>query len=147
MKSVKEILADKGTVVMTITGELPIYDVVSIFHSERIGCLLVVDEDNQVLGIVGAKDIFQAVVHHYDELKTKPVSDIMTKNLIVGTETDDVNYIQAVITENRIRHIPIMEGNRLKGLVSIGDVVKAQLKAQKVENRYLKDYMADRYPA
>ncbi|EKD35639.1 MAG: hypothetical protein ACD_75C01830G0001, partial [uncultured bacterium] len=67
-------------------------------------------------------------------------------NLIIGTEEDSIEYLQAIMTENRIRHIPILEGRKLKGLVSIGDVVKALMTEKDVENRYLKDYIADKYP-
>lgn len=142
----KEILAAKGNRVVTIEKDTSIIDAMSIFSANRIGSLLIVDKNNTILGIIGARDVLMAVVNHLETLKTMTVEEIMTTNLIVGTEDDHVDYILAVMTENRIRHIPIMNGKELKGMVSIGDVVKSLLKEKDVENRYLKDYIADKYP-
>lgn len=144
---VKDILAEKGNRVITIDKTTGVIDAMSIFSAHRIGSLLIVDTSNNILGIIGARDVLMAVVNHFDELKTMTVESIMTTNLIVGTEDDSVDYIQALMTENRIRHVPIMNGKELKGMVSIGDVVKALLTETNVENRYLKDYIADKYPA
>ncbi|MEE4135168.1 MAG: CBS domain-containing protein [Desulforhopalus sp.] len=143
---VKDILKAKGSKVITIAKDMAIFDAMWTFSKNRVGSLLVVDEKQEILGIIAARDVLMAVLNHYDTIKAVTVEKIMTTNLIVGTEEDDVDYIQAIMTENRIRHVPILDGKELKGLVSIGDVVKAQLKAKDVENRYLKDYIADRYP-
>jgi CBS domain-containing protein len=143
---VKDILAVKGSRVVTVEKDSSVLDAMSIFSANRIGSLLVVDKDSKILGIIGARDVLMAVKNHLDEIKTLTVEKIMTTNLIVGTLDDKIDYILSVMTENRIRHIPIMEGKELKGMVSIGDVVKSQLKETHVENKYLKDYIADKYP-
>ena len=143
---VKDILAAKGSRVVTVEKSSSIIDAMSIFSANRVGSLLVMDKDNNILGIIGARDVLMAVINHLDDIKTLTVETIMTTDLIVGTQEDSVDYILAVMTENRVRHIPILEGKELKGLVSIGDVVKSQLKEKDVENKYLKDYIADKYP-
>lgn len=143
---VKDILAVKGTRVVTISKETGVIEAMSIFSANRIGSLLIVDDAENILGIIGARDVLMAVVNHPDTIKTLKVESIMTTNLIVGTEDDSIDYILAIMTENRIRHVPIMQGRELKGMVSIGDVVKAMLTEKDVENRYLKDYIADKYP-
>ncbi len=143
---VKEILATKGSRVVTVAAESPVLDAMSIFSANRIGSLLVVDKDSKILGIIGARDVLMAVINHLDEIKTLTVDKIMSTNLIVGTPDDSTDYLLSIMTENRIRHIPIFENKELKGLVSIGDVVKSQLKEVHVENKYLKDYIADKYP-
>lgn len=144
---VKDILAAKGNRVVTIDKTTTILDAMSIFSANRVGSLLIVDKAGGILGIIGARDVLMAVINHLDKIKTMTVDEIMTTNLIVGTEDDSVDYILAIMTENRIRHIPIMRGKELQGLVSIGDVVKGLLTEKDVENRYLKDYIADKYPA
>jgi CBS domain-containing protein len=144
---VKDILSVKGNRVVTIDKSTTVLDAMSIFSANRVGSLLIVDTVGGILGIIGARDVLMAVINHLDKIKTMTVDEIMTTNLIVGTEDDHVDYILAIMTENRIRHIPVMRGKELKGLVSIGDVVKALLKEKDVENRYLKDYIADKYPA
>ena len=143
---VKDILATKGSRVITIEKSTMVFDAMSIFSANRVGSLLVVDKDDSILGIIAARDVLMAVVNHYDTIKETTVEKIMTTDLIVCSEDDDIEYIQAAMTENRIRHIPILAGNELKGLISIGDVVKSQLKEIHVENKYLKDYIADKYP-
>ena len=142
----KDILAVKGSRVVTVEKNTSILDAMLIHSANRVGSLLVVDNDGNIVGIIGARDVLMAVVNHLEEIKTLTVEKIMTSNLIVGNPDDKLDYILSVMTENRIRHVPIFEGKDLKGLVSIGDVVKAQLKETKVENKYLKDYIADKYP-
>lgn len=143
---VKDLLEVKGSRVVTITVNTTVINAMEIFAANRVGSLLVVDKDDKIQGIIAARDVLMAVVNHLDDIKTMTVDEIMTRNLIVATEDDEIDYIQAVMTENRVRHIPILAGNELKGMISIGDVVKSQLKEKDVENKYLKDYMADKYP-
>lgn len=143
---VKDILAKKGSQVVTVREETTVLDAMSVFSSNRVGSLLVVDKNDAILGIIAARDVLMAVMNDLQGITELPVSKIMTKELIVATEDDNIDYIQAIMTENRIRHIPVLDGRELKGLVSIGDVVKLLLKAKDVENRYLKDYIADKYP-
>ncbi len=143
---VKDILAEKGSRVITVEKSTPVLDAMRIFPANRVGSLLVVDKFDEILGIIAARDLLMAVINHLDRIKTMTVEEIMTTNLIVGTEDDTIEYLQAIMTENRIRHVPIVEGRQLKGIVSIGDVVKALMTEKDVENRYLKDYIADRYP-
>lgn len=143
---VKDILAAKGSRVVTVEKSTPVLDAMAIFSANRVGSLLVVDRNNSILGIIAARDVLMAVIHHLDQIKTVTVDQVMTTNIIVGTEEDTIDYIQAIMTENRIRHVPIVEAGKLKGLVSIGDVVKALMTEKDVENKYLKDYIADKYP-
>lgn len=143
---VKDILAQKGSRVITIEKDIPVLDAMKIFPANRVGSLIVVDKFNEILGLIAARDVLMAVINHLDQIKSMTVEQIMTTNLIIGTEEDTIDYIQAIMTENRIRHVPILEGRKLKGLVSIGDIVKALMTEKDVENRYLKDYIADKYP-
>jgi CBS domain-containing protein len=143
---VKDILTAKGSRVVTVEETTTVFDAMSIFSSNRVGSLLVVDQDDRILGIIAARDVLMAVVNHYDDIKTIKVEKIMTTDMIIGSEDDEIDYIQAIMTENRIRHIPIIADRELKGLISIGDVVKSQMKEKALENHYLKHYIADKYP-
>jgi CBS domain-containing protein len=143
---VRDILAQKGSRVVTIRKETTVLNAISMFSVNRVGSLLVVDMNDNILGIVAARDVLMAVVNELDGIKELLVDNIMTTELIVATEDDDIDYVEAIMTENRIRHIPVLDGKELKGIISIGDVVKLILKAKHVENRYLKDYIADKYP-
>lgn len=143
----REILEIKGSRVVTCHQDDSLIDALAIFSANKIGSLLVVDSHEKIQGIIAPRDILIVVLRNLEEIKTLKVSDIMTRDLIVATMDDRVDYIQAIMTENRIRHVPILEGSELKGIISIGDAVKAQIKEKEVENRYLKDYIEGKYPA
>jgi len=143
----KEILDAKGTRVITVIEDSLIVDVMAIFFANKVGSLLVVDKYNNILGIVAPNDILKAVHKNLDRVPTMQVREVMVSDLIVATPDDDLDYIQNIMTENRVRHIPILDGGKLIGLISIGDVVKAQMTLKNVENRYLKDYIEGKYPA
>lgn len=143
----KDILAEKGSRVITCHEDNSVMEALAIFSANRVGSLLVVDPYDNIQGILAPRDVLMAMLRQPDTFKEIRVKDIMTRNLIVGTPDDNISYIQAIMTENRIRHVPIVEGKRLRGLVSIGDVVKAQMTEKEVENRYLKEYIEGKYPA
>lgn len=142
----REILESKGSRVVTCHEDNTLTDALAIFAANKIGSLLVVDSHDDIRGIIAPRDILIVVLRNLDEISKLKVSEIMTKDLIVATMDDDVDYLQAIMTENRIRHVPILEGAELKGIISIGDAVKAQIKEKEVENRYLKDYIEGKYP-
>lgn len=144
---VKDILAEKGTHVVTVSQEATVYEALQTFAANRVGSLLVLDEKGGIVGIVAARDALMAVLRACDEIRTIKVKEIMTQKIIIGDPDDDLDSVEVIMTENRIRHLPIIKDNKLAGIISIGDVVKAQLKNIHVENRYLKDYILGKYPA
>lgn len=144
---VKEILDVKGSRVVNCHEDNSVMDALAIFAANKIGSLLVVDSNENILGILAPRDVLTSILKDYENVSEIKVKDVMTRELIVATPEDKIDYIQAVMTENRIRHIPILDGQELKGIVSIGDVVNSQLKEKDVENRYLKDYIEGKYPA
>ena len=144
---VKDVLSEKGTHVVTINQEATVYEALQTFAANRVGSLLVLDDKDGIVGIIGARDALMAVVRAYDEIKKIKVKGIMTKNIIIGALEDELDNVEVVMTENRVRHLPIIEEQKLAGIVSLGDVVKAQLKNIHVENRYLKEYIVGKYPA
>jgi CBS domain-containing protein len=124
-----------------------ILEAMQLLIEHRISCLLVTDAAGQLAGIVSDKDIFTVCYEKHCDFTSLTIGDLMTTNLIVGVETDELSYIAGLMTNNRIRHVPIVEEDRLIGLISIGDVVKAQMANMEVENRYLKQYINGSYPA
>ncbi len=142
----KDILAEKGTRVITVQETLLLVDVVSMFFADRIGSVVVVNDHNEVIGIVAPNDVLRAIHHHPEYITTITVSEIMTRNIIVVTPEDDIDKLMSIMTKNRIRHLPVIDKGRLTGLVSIGDVVKAQTTMQEVKINYLTDYIEGKYP-
>ncbi len=143
---IKDILAIKGSRVVTIPMGTTVLDSMAIFSTNRIGSLLVVDKNENIQGIICARDVLMATLKHVEGIRTITVENIMTKDLIVGTEDDEVDYVRAIMTKNRIRHLPILENGKLIGIISMGDIVSAQVEEKDVELKYFKDYIADKYP-
>jgi len=140
---VKDILAKKGPEVVTIGAEKTVYDAIDTLVKHRIGALIVLNGEGKIVGILSERDILIENQKNYGS--TAKVKDIMTKNVIIGDPDDDLDYVEHVMTENRIRHLPIIGNKRLVGIISIGDVINAQLDDVRVEIRYLKDYIGNKY--
>ena len=145
---VKDILNIKGTQVITVKENDTLMVATELFFNKKIGSLLVVDDHGGIKGILAPNDVLKAVGAGCTEnCSAQKVHQVMTKNIVCASENDDIDYIQAIMAKNRIRHIPIMEKKALKGIISIGDIVNAQIKVREVENHYLKDYIEGKYPA
>lgn len=142
---VKEILKSKGPEVVTIGEEKSVYDAISTLVKNKIGSLIVLNVEGKIVGIITERDILTESERNDGRLKEIKVKDVMTKDLIIGQAEDDIEYIEAIMTENRIRHLPILSDKRLVGIISIGDVVKAQIHQSKVEIRLLQDYIEGKY--
>ena len=143
---VKDLLKEKTREVATIRPEDTVDTAMAKLLENRISCLPVVSEDGALKGIVSDKDIFKTAYQQEDGFKRVLIREIMTTDLIVGVEDDDLGYIAAVMTNNRIRHVPIMSEGKMVNLLSVGDIVKAQLRDLKVTNRYLRMYIEGSYP-
>ena len=141
---VKDILKSKGSKVWSIQTKDTIQETVRVLVSEKIGGLLVYDEAQQIVGIITERDIMRAVHEYGKNISAASVAKVMTEKVIIGTPDDDLDYIMNIMTQNRVRHIPVMENGELQGIISIGDVVKAQLHDSQVQIKYLKDYMNGR---
>ncbi len=144
---VKDVLEKKGSHVVTITETSTVFEALSTFAANRVGSLLVLNDKEIIVGIIGARDVLMAVLRACDDIKALQIKEIMTRNIIIGSIDDDLDKVRALMTENRIRHLPIIENKELAGIISIGDVVKAELNEVHVENRYLRDFIEGKYPA
>lgn len=144
--TVKEILASKSHSLITVKKSTQVSDAMKLLITNKISCLPVIDDDQSLLGIVSDKDIFKKVYDAPDSFGGAEVGELMTTDLIVGLSDDDVHYIAGIMTNNRIRHVPIVENNKIVGLISVGDVVKTQMEDIRIENRYLKEYIDGKYP-
>ena len=138
---VKDILSTKGSQVWTVKSHATIHEVLGSLVTHVIGAVIVVDEHDQIAGILSERDIIRECYKNCNEIKQTPVEKVMSRNLIIGTPEDELDYIMGIMTINRIRHVPIVVNGKLEGIVSIGDIVKAQLHNTEYENHYLKDYL------
>ena len=138
---VRDILARKGTAVITIGQEASLHEAVSLLSEHRIGVVLVTDAAGDPVGILSERDLVQIMATEGCKLDDKLVSDAMTADLIVGVPDDDLEYVMSVMIQRRIRHLPILDGDHLAGLISIGDVVKSQIDDAVTEIRFLRSYI------
>ena len=111
------------------------------FVENNIGALLVVTGANKLVGIIFERDILRATAKQENNLATTKVKSVMTKDVIIGVSDDKTDYTLGIMTKNRIRHMPIMEGEKIAGIISLRDVVRAKLDEQEYNNRYLEQYM------
>jgi len=138
---ISQILQSKGTAVITTRPDATLHTALRTLVNDRVGALVVTTAEGKVVGIITERDLLRVYAARGGEINDTRVAEYMTTNLIIGLPQDDVEYVMGIMTHNRIRHLPIMNGERLEGIISIGDVVKAQLEETEFENRYLKDYI------
>ena len=143
---VKDILNCKQKSVVTATTDTTIKAAMELLLTNRISCLPVVDENRQLVGIISDKDIFKKVYETPVDYRVFKVDQLMTVDVIVGLPDDELAYIAGLMTNNRIRHIPILDKDMIIGIVSVGDIVKTQMEHIEIENRYLREYLASGYP-
>jgi len=136
----KDILANKSKVV-TINKEKTVHEAISILCQNKIGALLVLDDKERLCGLISERDVLTESLNRDNLLRKTMVKNIMTAELIIGIPDDDVKYSMGIMTQNRIRHLPVIEEEKIVGIISIGDLVKAQLDQREYENRYLEQYM------
>ncbi len=138
---VKDLLKSKGPEVFTIGEEKTLFEAITILVHNNVGSLIVLNSDAKIKGIVTERDVLRQSFKHPDDFKEIMVRDAMSKNIIVVEPDDEMAYCEKAMIENRIRHLPVVTNKVLVGIISIGDIVKAQNKAIQHENKYLRDYI------
>ena len=142
--TVKKIMAIKSEDVITARAETSIDDAMDLLISNKIGCIPVVEEDGKLIGIVSDHDIFARIHATKGDYHSLKVGDLMITNLIVGLPDDDLEYIAGVMKKNWIRHVPIVEGDHVIGIISQRDIIKSRAQRTEVENRYLMSMLRGR---
>ncbi|HWG06348.1 MAG TPA: CBS domain-containing protein [Beijerinckiaceae bacterium] len=140
--TVAGILATKGREVVTTQPHRTVSEVAAMLCDKGIGAIVVTGADGQVLGIISERDIVRAAARHGAAALDHAVSRHMTAKVITTDERATLDTLMEVMTGGRFRHVPVVENNRLVGLVSIGDVVKHHVADIETEQRALKDYIA-----
>jgi CBS domain-containing protein len=143
MNRVKEILGDKTQDVLRIEGDATVFDAVKRMVDAGVGSLLVTD-DGKISGIFTERDYLRRMTLEGRDDKETAVRDVMTSPLIVVTPETDIDECMAIMTDRRIRHLPVVETDEIVGIVSIGDIVKFKSKQQSFEIQYLTDYITAR---
>lgn len=135
---VADILKKKGSSVVTLPSTATVAQLLDTLDDNKIGAVVVVEGD-ECIGVVSERD----VVHHFRAGRdtSSPVSELMSPDLSPVTAQDDLVELARTMTERRLRHLPVIEDGSLRGIISIGDVVKARLDALEAERDMLEDYL------
>lgn len=139
---VENILQSKGRAVRTVAADAPLAEAVQVLNTHRIGAVVVVDHRGKVAGILSERDIVRRLMDDPAALLAAPVRDAMTAKVITTTPQASVADLMELMTRHRIRHLPVLEGTELAGIVSIGDVVKGRMEETLQEAEALKQYIA-----
>ena len=140
--TVAAILNDKGRDVVTAKAGDPLTDICAVLAERRIGAVVVTDPDGGVKGIVSERDVVRAIAREGAAALPKPVSSVMTRAVVSCAEEETVAELMSKMTEGKFRHLPVIRGGRLVGIVSIGDVVKRRIAEAEFEARAMRDYIA-----
>lgn len=136
-----KLLERKGRFVATIKPDATVWQALAVLDSQGIGALVVSADGRAAIGIISERDIVRRLHDRGAPVLDGPVSDIMVSDLFCAAPSDDVDSLMAVMTARRIRHVPVVSGGELSGIVSIGDVVKHRLDALEDDKRALMDFI------
>lgn len=138
---VRDILAQKGRRVVTIRPDATIATAVHRLALERVGALVASEDGNTIAGIISERDVVRGLAEEGGSVMgtDRRVADLMTRAVVTCAPEDKVKTVMAEMTRRRFRHVPVVEGGRLAGIVSIGDVVKSRLEEMEQETLVLRD--------
>ena len=139
--NVKTILSTKGTGVVTIEPNVTLEAAVAMLTKHRIGALVVLGADQRVIGIISERDIVRSLADLGAAALSMPLSQAMTRKVVTCSESETVAEIMERMTTGKFRHVPVIEQDRLAGIISIGDVVKHRLSEIETESAALRDYV------
>ena len=137
----KAILEEKGGAVHVIGPAESIRAAIEKLCRFKIGALLVLEDSGKPAGIITERDILIEVSKNAERLDERKVSQVMTVDLICAVPDDDLDYVMGIMTQNHIRHLPVVKDNLVVGIVSIGDIVKYQHQQAEVSIHQLRDYI------
>ena len=134
------VLQGKGSAVETIAGDASVFDAVRRLGEKRIGALPVVEGD-RITGIMSERDVIYCLRDHGPEVLDWPVSRVMSSPAITADSSTEVLAALAVMTQRRIRHLPVVDGGQIRGIVSIGDLVKHRMERIEAEAEAMRAYI------
>jgi CBS domain-containing protein len=139
--SVKDILENKGNKIYAVAKTAKLREAITLLNKKNIGVVLVTDSDGKLAGILSERDIIRRSLLQETGFRDEPVTKTMTKDVLTVLPSASVNDVMEIMTNSHIRHVPILDGDKIMGLISIGDVVKRIIAAAETEAATLRDYI------
>lgn len=137
--TINDVLKTKGSVVYTVQLQQPLAVAIERLHEKGVGALVVLGDNDEITGILSERDVVAALAKRGQAALTEPLKQSATKEVYTCAPSDDVNTAMNWMTRERVRHLPVVEGTKLLGIVSIGDLVKQRMQAIKDEANVLRD--------
>jgi CBS domain-containing protein len=137
---IADVLRNKGSAVATVESRASVADLVAALAEHNVGAMVVLGPED-IVGIVSERDVVRRLHDRGGELLAAPVAEIMTSEVFTCTPNDSVDSLTVLMTERRIRHVPVVDGGRLVGIVSIGDVVKSRISQLQEDHDQLTAYI------
>lgn len=140
--TVNDMLYGKGRIIFSVPVQATVKEALNIMNERGIGAILVMANDAQISGIFSERDVARALPAKGGDILGMSVAELMTKKVITCRSSDSVSSVMSQMTRYRIRHVPVVDGGHLRGLISIGDVVKHRLMEMEQETEKLREYIA-----
>lgn len=144
MSTIREILSNKGDKVLTTSGKSSVLEAIGIMSEANVGAIVIQDGDRPD-GIFTERDYLRKIALKGLSSKNTPVSDVMSSPLITVQPSDDTSQAMAIMTERRCRHLVVVSGGKMVGIVSLGDLVKHMLQEKEAEVEQLSSYISGNY--
>lgn len=138
--TVRSILNTKGHQIMSVEPDAKLADAVKLLGEKKIGAVLVMSQ-SRLEGILSERDIVRVLGERGAGVLEEPVSEVMTRKVVACKETDTVAELMEMMTTGKFRHLPVLENNKVVGLISIGDIVKRRVEEYEAEQEALRDYI------
>lgn len=142
--TVQSILNHKGSAIVSVAPDTSVREVAGLLRANRIGTVLVLDAQDKLIGLVSERDVAYELGAQGEALLGQAVSSIMSTNLVVCAPNDDMEFVMVCMTDKRIRHLPVLDGGRLVGIISIGDVVRERIAKLEAESQTMREYIEAR---
>ena len=139
--TVSTILAGKGREVVNIEPNVSLASAVALLAEKRIGAVLILGADRRIVGILSERDIVRVLGERGAAVLEEPISAVMTRKVVSCKQSDTVSAIMEMMTLGKFRHLPVIEGERVVGLISIGDIVKWRVQEYELEQEALREYI------
>ena len=143
--TLNDVLKTKGKKVVTLHEDATLQSAVQAMAENKIGAVVVVADNDLPVGIFTERDLLRTGSRTTSRLVDLKLGDEMTSELLIGLPSDEIESVLTVMTEKRLRHMPVMDNGVMLGIVSAGDLVRAMLQDHKYEIHYLKDYITGKY--